>query len=718
MGDVWVVPTVGGGREVVVAEQVGLRADGKPVVVVGGDSKWRRFTDSGDSRHTAVQEDVAGYRLTADGTIEGDLPEGFESADTAAGLTPLEGAAKFGDPVPFSPGTGHQGRDQFAVPGSEVRTVDGTEGAIAHTGWSAAVPGDRSLLGEEHLPTGEGAEAFVWVPYGVGAQVDEVFYNGLTPQLRPTYADPKRGYVPLHEVLSAPGGVERAKSMWVVGTLDEDYRPAGKGGWTRFRVLAKDGVTIAAAQQDGLAYGANTVAFFGGVRPELVIGAEATAPGRPGKLQRAIDNMDHDPDVRPGGPAEATGGPADGGPHVGQPSVGPLELRSPEVYEQLTEEIFERAEDRHPLPYDFVRPPGAPRLPARFGLEVEFNHQGTDGEIDQVRQDLAARLHAQGLSVAGVHAPHTGRTEGYGSDLSSGRVELDGSVAGEYVSAKLDPERPETWQAVVDVMRAIREAGGYPGDAGAHIHFSLDYHDRPELTVPRLTTLVNLVKSFEDVLYQLGQNPHSPQHRGTEYAAPLDVVPSLGYTRRAHGLPESGPSGRELGPFLRELSESREVAVNFSHVHGEDDDHLEVRLADGNLDPAVTQALVELWGAIIVYAKHHPGEHFGAHVELPLGTAAAQHRPEADVRELPEGMRLTRHRFEDSAHFARLVDLVFTDPAAKKRALTLWLLTQPQHNVAEADEEPPPVDWEEGWLPVNSTLTMPPSDWTSLLEDH
>ncbi|MEV4562106.1 hypothetical protein AB0K51_34770, partial [Kitasatospora sp. NPDC049285] len=105
----------------VVAEQVGLRADGKPVVVVGGDSKWRRFTDSGDSRHTAVQDDVAGYRLTADGTIEGDLPEGFESADTAAGLTPLEGAAKFGDPVPFSAGAGRQGRDLSVVPGSDVR---------------------------------------------------------------------------------------------------------------------------------------------------------------------------------------------------------------------------------------------------------------------------------------------------------------------------------------------------------------------------------------------------------------------------------------------------------------------------------------------------------------------------------------------------------------------------------------------------------------------
>ncbi|MGW1084558.1 hypothetical protein, partial [Kitasatospora sp. NPDC002522] len=603
-------------------------------------------------------------------------------------------------------------RSDDGSPTAEPASLGSHRSTAPQVGWSAAVVADRTLLGEEYQSVAEDTVVYVWLPMREFPDPDVAFAQGLAPAMTPTYTDATRGYIPLSEVLATPGSVEETPSMWLVGTTNDAYRPADtpyySTDWVRFRVLAKEGVTVRAATEDGLGYGADTVAFFGGIRAELILGSEFDMAPRRAALWPLRSNPDYNPAVRPEGFAETTVGPMNELGEV-QPSDGIVKLGSREVYERLADEIVEASEGRHPLPYDFVRPPGAPQLPAYFGLEVEFNHQDRTRHAN-VLLELADRLEEHGLSQPGVHGYHASHDHGYSADLATGRLEQDATVAGEYVSAKLDPERPETWQAVVDVMRLIREVGGYAGGAGAHIHFSLDYHDRPELMVPRLMTLVNLVKSFEDVLYQLGQDPHSPQHRGTEYAVPLDVAPSLGYTRRAHGLPQAGPSGRELRTYLRELSVRRQVAVNFRSVHGTDDDHLEVRLADANLDPRVTQALVELWGAIIVHAKNHPGQEF-ATAARPLGTAARQHRPEADVRQLPEGMRLTRHRYEDSDHFTRLVDLVFTDPAAKKRALALWLLTEPQRDRRRMMSAPP-VTWEEGWLPTAHTVTMPELDWT------
>ncbi|MGW1084284.1 hypothetical protein [Kitasatospora sp. NPDC002522] len=102
VGDVWLVPKAGGGREAIVAERVGVRPDGKPVVVLSESSTWRAFTDSGDATHTATTT-LQGWHLTADGVIDHGLPEGFDGqlADgvqggDADGLSPLDGAVKFG----------------------------------------------------------------------------------------------------------------------------------------------------------------------------------------------------------------------------------------------------------------------------------------------------------------------------------------------------------------------------------------------------------------------------------------------------------------------------------------------------------------------------------------------------------------------------------------------------------------------------------------------
>ncbi|MGW1084506.1 hypothetical protein [Kitasatospora sp. NPDC002522] len=95
VGDVWVTPKIVNGeadftthREVIVADHVGVDAQGRPVVVQSDTSFWRTFTDSGDAGHTAV---------VTEGPVVGQLPDGYE-VGSAAALRPLDGAVKFGTP--------------------------------------------------------------------------------------------------------------------------------------------------------------------------------------------------------------------------------------------------------------------------------------------------------------------------------------------------------------------------------------------------------------------------------------------------------------------------------------------------------------------------------------------------------------------------------------------------------------------------------------------
>ncbi|HEY5837232.1 hypothetical protein, partial [Streptomyces sp.] len=134
VGPVWAVPKVvdgsvrpDGERALVVADYVGVRPDGTPVVVSGPDAFWRTFRDSGDGAHTP-ETSVGGGRLASDGSTDHELPTGYERHDAAkvnepsAGLTPIEGAVTFGaegnggpsqqNRVPSGTGTGPASRNR------------------------------------------------------------------------------------------------------------------------------------------------------------------------------------------------------------------------------------------------------------------------------------------------------------------------------------------------------------------------------------------------------------------------------------------------------------------------------------------------------------------------------------------------------------------------------------------------------------------------------
>ncbi|MGW1084737.1 hypothetical protein, partial [Kitasatospora sp. NPDC002522] len=140
VGDVWVVPNGDGGNDVVVADQVGLRSDGTPVVFQSGTSKWRTFSDSGDAAHTPRHADSEGGHLAADGTIDDELPAGF-TAGRADGLRAHDGAVKFG-PGPESPaeGSGARARDDGAGEESVQSQVTGGHTDPAFTPAKAVDP--------------------------------------------------------------------------------------------------------------------------------------------------------------------------------------------------------------------------------------------------------------------------------------------------------------------------------------------------------------------------------------------------------------------------------------------------------------------------------------------------------------------------------------------------------------------------------------------------
>ncbi|MEV7187746.1 hypothetical protein [Kitasatospora sp. NPDC093102] len=585
----------------------------------------------------------------------------------------------------------------------ELTAVSGPVPSDAHGSTAAAlVPGDLEILGETYAYRQDRSLLYVWRQ----ANVSHAFRKGLRPDVTPSHADPLRGYRPLSEVL-AFGADEN--TMWIVATRDRDYRPPfSHREWVRFLIDAPGGVGLTPDSQE--------IGFLGGIRREHIWGAEKLSPVSSRQLVDLEVNGHYRPDSDLHGDTEGLTAPIFERITDGLPQGGGLGEKA--VYEQLVGELVGVAgAGQHPIPYRFGK--GGQRIP-RFGLEIEFGiptamlERIAILERMAILERIAERLHQEGVSLPGIHGYHSSQRDGYSNDVSQGRVELDSTVFGEYVTAIWDDDEPSTWANLVTVMKVIREEGGQTDyDAGAHIHFSLDYHEQPELAIGRVTTLVNLVKAYEDVLYQLGQDPHGPSLRGTDYAAPLDVTPSAGYSRRAKGLPDVPvpPMSHDLKALLRDLGSSRKVGVNFRSVHGKDGDHIEVRIADGNLDPRVTQTLVELWGSIVVYAHDHPGVSFWPAVE-PLGAAVLRDGVNPGGPKPPlglaEGMKLTEHPYDRSRHFTHLVDLVLTDPEAKKRALALWLLTQPQTGDRPFGLKPA-VAWNEDWLPVEPSpaATLP-----------
>lgn len=284
-----------------------------------------------------------------------------------------------------------------------------------------------------------------------------------------------------------------------------------------------------------------------------------------------------------------------------------------------------------------------------FGIEIEFDFTAEDhmrGAIFELAEDL----HGQGLiPTAAQRDYHHAAQAGYTDDPGAWSLETDSTVDGELVSPILY-DTPETWANLAAVCETLSRHGAHANfNTGGHVHVSLRDFDHMTGCHGRL---LESVAAHEDVLFRLAQNPAGTYHRGIAWCAP-NMGPSAGF-------------GAIDLPALRHFA-NHATMVNLASARGRASDHVEFRLWDGTLNPAVIQTQVKLSLGLTEAAFRNGGER-ASRPRASLGTGAAA---------WPSGTRDLRgpawHR--ETAGFRALMDEVFHRARDKVQATALFAAT-------------------------------------------
>jgi hypothetical protein len=287
-----------------------------------------------------------------------------------------------------------------------------------------------------------------------------------------------------------------------------------------------------------------------------------------------------------------------------------------------------------------------------FGLEIEFD---IDPSQDQYRAvaAIARDMHAEGLSQQHFQQGyHAARSAGYTEDPGGWRVERDCTVAGEIVSPIMYDE-PRTWRNLQRVCEIIQRHGGTATvRTGGHVHVALPDYDH---TVENHNRLLSLVNANREVMYRMAQNPAARAHRGISWCRPNEN-PGPGYSSFTS---------------MRSRNQGHSLGVNFESVAGNSSDHVEFRMWDGSLNPAVIQTQIKLSLGIADAASR------GARPALrpePLGTHRWRNRQ--ILRE--QGRRRLRGEdwLADTRGFRGMVDTIFHRSRDKAQATALFAVTR------------------------------------------
>ncbi|MGW5115240.1 amidoligase family protein [Streptomyces noursei] len=175
-----------------------------------------------------------------------------------------------------------------------------------------------------------------------------------------------------------------------------------------------------------------------------------------------------------------------------------------------------------------------------------------------------------------IHSYHAGRSEGYSDRRDGWRMEWDSTVDGELISPILF-DTPATWEDLAKVLEILKKHGVTASPrAGGHIHVSTHNYD-----LEGYLRLASMVEQFQDVLFRLASDPVRRNHRGIDYTDPM-IEPvardsTLEKLKDRYGH-------RQLINY-ESVNEDRSQRVQ---------DHVEFRMWDGTLDPAVIQARVKI----------------------------------------------------------------------------------------------------------------------------
>jgi len=286
-----------------------------------------------------------------------------------------------------------------------------------------------------------------------------------------------------------------------------------------------------------------------------------------------------------------------------------------------------------------------------FGVEIEFDFEpgvNQSAAMASIGQDMRAAGVARSAQQGGYHSA---QRQGYTDAANAWQLESDCTVAGEIVSPILYDE-PQSWRNLATVCDIVKRHGGRATvRTGGHVHVSAHNYDH---TVANHSRLMSLFRGYQDTLYRLAQNPGASRHRGVSWCRPNNV-PATGY--RSIDDARAYNSGHNWG-------------MNLQSVAGRASDHVEFRMWDGSLDPAVIQTQVKLSLGMTEAAFRGSTEPAFTSTET-----VGEHRTRNSG--LPRGQRLRGESWRsDTASFRSLADTIFHRAADKAQAASLFAVTR------------------------------------------
>ena len=287
----------------------------------------------------------------------------------------------------------------------------------------------------------------------------------------------------------------------------------------------------------------------------------------------------------------------------------------------------------------------------RFGLELEVSG---DIDINGLISDLS-EYNLIDPNYTYFMDYHTGKTSN-----KYWRVEKDETVKAEIISP-ICSDTPNTWHELEKICDIIKKRGGVATTkCGGHVHVSTD--DYKNNTTAYLQ-LLNIVKAYEDELFSLAHNPEHIAHRGFYFCSPNKIDINNQYQNAQN---------------IRERYASHYSAINFSNMQGGNEDHVEFRLWDGSLDPAIIQTQVKLSLGLTNYGMCQSSNgDFLPHTEL--GT---HYKQKNNIE-------------QDTDGFRQFVDQIFCRDIDKEQATLLFAKTRWQNDKSYNHKDDSYDDWDE-----------------------
>jgi hypothetical protein len=305
-----------------------------------------------------------------------------------------------------------------------------------------------------------------------------------------------------------------------------------------------------------------------------------------------------------------------------------------------------------------------------FGVELEFD---VKDRHEKRLKKIGEELYEAGLTRSSDQEEyHTASKDGWGS----WSFEKDGTVSGELVSPIMK-DTPEHWEQLRVATEIITRNGGMASTrTGSHVHVSTGSY---EYSTAKHAELLRTVNQDEDIMFRLASSPRTGRHRRGEWCEPNTNDSGEDFI-----LPEVQDGHGVLGNH-----QNHRRALNFAESGSEEHrkSHVEFRMWDGTLDPAVIQQQVMISAALTDYAERNVLTNGGSRKRPTEARTTIGVGREKEAQALAKASTTTHTEetfAESNTGAAEFLDKLFRRKEDRKAAASLFAVTSWQpNNVAD-----------------------------------